>query len=81
VDDDDGGSSRSDLGKGEDDGGGFGSAHRARPGEARVGPPAETAREVRVCGGGARDDEEQWRRGGSRRKTRDDGGGKRGGSI
>jgi len=46
-----------------------------------AGPPAETAREVRVCGGGARGDEEQWRRGGSRRKTRDDGGGKRGGSI
>ena len=31
-----------------------------------TGPPAETTREVRVCGGGARGDEEQWRRGGSR---------------
>ena len=34
MDDDDGGSSRSDLGKGEDDGGGFGSARRARTGQA-----------------------------------------------
>ena len=42
-----------------------------------AGPPAETAREVHVCGGGAGGDEEQWRRGGSRRRTRDDGGGKR----
>ena len=46
-----------------------------------AGPLAETAREVRVCGGGAGGDEEQWRRGGSRRRTRDDGGGKRGGGI
>ena len=32
--DDDGGGSRLDLGEGEDDGGGFGSARRARTGEA-----------------------------------------------
>jgi len=38
-----------------------------------AGPPAETAREVHVCGGVAGGDEEQWRRGGSRRRTRDDG--------
>ena len=43
-----------------------------------AGPSAETAREVRVCGGGAGGDEEQWRRGCSRRRTRDDGGGKEG---
>ena len=46
-----------------------------------VGPPAEMAREVRMCGGRAGGNEEQWRRGGSRRRIRDDGGGKRGGSI
>ena len=46
-----------------------------------IGPPVETAREVRMCGGDAGGDEEQWRRGGSRRRTRDDGGGKRGGGI
>ena len=33
-DDNDGGGSRSDLGEGKDDGGGFGSARRARTGEA-----------------------------------------------
>jgi len=38
---------RSDLGKGEDDGGGSRSRHRARMGEARAGPLAEMARDGR----------------------------------
>ena len=38
---------RSDLGEGEDDGGGFRSRRRARMGEARAGPLVEMARDGR----------------------------------
>ena len=38
---------RSDLGEGEDDGGGSGSRRRARMGEARAGTLAEMARDGR----------------------------------
>ena len=38
---------RSDLGEGEDDGGGSGSRRRAQMGEAQAGPLAEMARDGR----------------------------------
>ena len=49
---DDGSGSKSDLGKGEDDGGRSESERRAQTRETRAGPPTEMAREVHVCGGG-----------------------------
>ena len=47
----DSGGSKSNLGEGEDDGGRSGSRRRAWKGEARAGPPVDTAREVRTRGG------------------------------